>query len=438
MPTTQRVLAVNRLLAALPGGDRRRMLAGCESVDLAFAEVLYTPGKRLSHVYFPTSSFISLIMPVDGNAVPRSRAGRQTKACSGFRSRSASTCRRCAPSFRARGRTADGRRALRARTRAQPGAASRDRPLCLRPLSQLAQTAACTRFHVVEARLARWLLMTQDRAHADSFHVTQEFLALMLGVRRVGVTKAASSLQRRRPDPLPPRQHHGSRPARAQGGLLRLLQGGSATRTIGSSAKHRRRVRRVVEIRPLITTSARLLDDRCNAAFEAEGSFATKLPTVPIQRESDSPPFHRSTAQPWLSGPPLSLPLVHLQLGRKPALRGGGCRSGGRHVDRFGEPGPAEYDCSGPVMAEHEHRPECDKLKRRPQRLLLGMVILVAGIRQRADASSVPPLPLPGPYAVACSNVAQDFGRLAPGETWSSTGKGCAAQTARRAMRPTS
>ena len=195
--STPRVPAVNRLLEALPSIDLRRMLAGCETVELAFADVLYTPGDRLCHVYFPIGGFISLIMPVDhSSALEVGLIGNEgmfgiplvlgvdVSAVRAVVQGAGSALRMGAASFcRELGRSPALQREI-------------DRYVFVH-LSQLAQTAGCTRFHVVEARLARWLLMTQDRAHANTFHITQEFLAFMLGVRRVGVTKAASSLQER-------------------------------------------------------------------------------------------------------------------------------------------------------------------------------------------------------------------------------------------------
>ena len=174
------------------------MLTGCKIVELAFAQMLYTPGDRLTHIYFPITSFISLVMAVgDGASLEVGLVGNEgmfgvpvalgldVSPVRAVVQGAGSALRMDAARFS---------RELR-----QIPALQRqvDRYVFVH-MSQLAQTAACTRFHVVEARLARWLLMTQDRAHADDFHVTQQFLAFMLGVRRVGVTKAASSLQRRR------------------------------------------------------------------------------------------------------------------------------------------------------------------------------------------------------------------------------------------------
>jgi CRP-like cAMP-binding protein len=193
----QRTPAVNRLLEALPGIELRRMLAGCEKIELAYADVLYTPSERLKHVFFPTRGFISLVMPVDDSAllevglvgnegmfgIPLA-LGVDVSPMRAVVQGAGSALRMDAAYF------------CRELERSQALQGGIDRYVFVH-LSQLAQTAACTRFHVVEARLARWLLMTQDRAHADTFHITQEFLALMLGVRRVGITKAASALQKR-------------------------------------------------------------------------------------------------------------------------------------------------------------------------------------------------------------------------------------------------
>jgi len=187
---------VNRLLDALPTRDRRRMFAQLDSVELPMADVLYNLGERLDRVYFPLNCFISLIMPIDDTSlevgligsegmfgIPLALGVDMSPVRAVVQGAGSALCMSAA-SFR------------RELARNRPLQREIGRYAFVRA-SQLAQMAGCTRFHVIEARLARWLLMTQDRAHANSFHITQEFLAAMLGVRRVGVTKAASSLQKR-------------------------------------------------------------------------------------------------------------------------------------------------------------------------------------------------------------------------------------------------
>lgn len=190
--------AANRLLAALPGRNYRRLLSALEPVELKFGDVLYESGQKITHVYFPGNSLVSLLTVVDRRmALEVGMVGREGMVGLPL----------------ALGADVSPVRALvqGAGTALRMSAARFSREIRRGPrlqrevhryanalMAQVSQTAACNRFHVVVARLARWLLMTRDRVGSSEFRLTHEFLAHMLGVRRVGVTTAASTLQARK------------------------------------------------------------------------------------------------------------------------------------------------------------------------------------------------------------------------------------------------
>jgi len=190
--------AVNRLIAGLPRPERNGFLQRCETVNLDFGTVLCERDEPYRNVYFPLTGFISLVATVSGHQPLEMRLignegmlgvtlalGVNTTSLRGVVQGSGTALRVSAGKFR---------RELR------------DNPGLLRVLNryvyvlmaQLSQVAGCNRFHEVQSRLAYWLLLTHDRAHADHFHLTHQFLADMLGVQRSAVTIAAGVLQKKK------------------------------------------------------------------------------------------------------------------------------------------------------------------------------------------------------------------------------------------------
>jgi CRP-like cAMP-binding protein len=186
----------NRLLAALPPDDFAALAPALRPVALDLKRTLHRPGRPIGAVHFPESGVVSLLAPLSGGELLEvgvvGREGLVGLPVVLGEDSSTTEALVQAPGTAWRVPAAELRRALEA--------SAALRALLLRYvqafLAQVAQTAACNARHPLEERLARWLLMAHDRAEGDAFPMTQEFAAMMLGVRRAGVSVAAAVLQK--------------------------------------------------------------------------------------------------------------------------------------------------------------------------------------------------------------------------------------------------
>lgn len=188
--------AENHLIARLPPKARKHFLSQCEHVPLSLSDTLHDAGSVARHVYFPIKGFVSLVALVDeASAIEVGMVGREGMLGVQVALNVATWPLRCVVQGEG-----NAWRMTTAKFRAEladtPALRLHMHRYMAVLMSQLATSAACVRFHQIGPRLARWLLMSQDRAEADRFKVTQEFLSYMLGVQRVGITKAAIALQR--------------------------------------------------------------------------------------------------------------------------------------------------------------------------------------------------------------------------------------------------
>jgi CRP-like cAMP-binding protein len=186
----------NQLLAALPDAEWARWMPQLEAVEMPLGKVLYEPGSLLTHVYFPTTSIVSMLYVMEDG-------GSAEIAVVGFEGIVGISLFMGGESTPSRAVVQSAGQAYRLKANVMLQEFNRAGPvlhLLLRYtqalITQMSQTAVCNRHHSLDQQLCRWLLLSLDRLHTNELRMTQELIANMLGVRREGVTEAAGRMQK--------------------------------------------------------------------------------------------------------------------------------------------------------------------------------------------------------------------------------------------------
>ncbi len=189
-------LTQNHLLAAFPQDVRDRIFPELHLVELPLGKVLYESGDTLQHVYFPTNSIVSLLYVLeDGASAEISVVGNEGVVgvalfMGGESTPSRAIVQSAGHAYRLAGQP------IKAEFHRDPQAQQLMLRYTQALITQMAQTAVCNRHHTIDQQLCRWLLLSLDRLESNELVMTQELIANMLGVRREGVTEAASKLQK--------------------------------------------------------------------------------------------------------------------------------------------------------------------------------------------------------------------------------------------------
>ena len=196
MSASKNTIAGNRILSMLAPAEYRRLRSSLEAVVLNKSQMLYAPGDVINHIYFPDDAVVSLLFDVDERrTVEVAMEGKEGAVgfatyMGGVTSCNLSVVREAGTAQRLEVNS------LKKFTNQSSGLSGLLEKYVHALINQIARSGVCNRFHNVNARVARWLLMTQDRLESNEICATQESIAGVLGVRRSSVTAAASGLHR--------------------------------------------------------------------------------------------------------------------------------------------------------------------------------------------------------------------------------------------------